>query len=224
MKIINNTWQRQIVLEDNLIHTIVFENKKYYRESILELVRQHKGYEGNFILSNNNKEVSFDKNSYFISDLFNIDINNKKIITKVYGELLRNALDNIAEYNKIISYIREYFETLVFNNNLDLEYNNEIEANSLLKLGDFKIQIVESNYLEKLIKFLKVLVELCNIKVIFIVGLYRVFSVEEVGKIYKEVCLNKINIINIESEYQNIKKSDYYKEILYIFDQDNCEI
>ena len=224
MKIINNTWQRQIVLEDNLIHTIVFENKKYYRENILELIRQHKGYEGNFILSNNNKEVSFDKNSYFISDLFNIDINNKKIITKVYGELLRNALDNIAEYNKIISYIREYFETLVFNNNLDLEYNDEIEANSLLKLGDFKIQIVESNYLEKLIKFLKVLVELCNIKVIFIVGLYRVFSVEEVGKIYKEVCLNKINIINIESEYQNIKKSDYYKEILYIFDQDNCEI
>ena len=224
MKIINNNWQRQIVLEDNLIHTIIFENKKYYRESILELIRQHKGYEGNFILSNNNKEVSFDKNSYFISDLFNIDINNKKIITKVYGELLRNALDNIAEYNKIISYIREYFETLVFNNNLDLEYNDEIEANSLLKLGDFKIQIGESNYLEKLIKFLKVLVELCNIKVIFIVGLYRVFSVEEVGKIYKEVCLNKINIINIESEYQNIKKSDYYKEILYIFDKDNCEI
>lgn len=224
MKIINNNWQRQIVLEDNLIHTIVFENKKYYRESILELIRQHKGYEGNFILSNNNKEVSFDKNSYFISDLFNIDINNKKIITKVYGELLRNALDNIAEYNKIISYIREYFETLVFNNNLDLEYNDEIEANSLLKLGNFKIQIGESNYLEKLIKFLKVLVELCNIKVIFIVGLYRVFSVEEVGKIYKEVCLNKINIINIESEYKNIKKSDYYKEILYIFDQDNCEI
>ena len=224
MKIINKNWQRQIVLEDNLIHTIVFENKKYYRENILELIRQHKGYEGGFILSNYNKEVSFDKNSYFISDLFNIDINNKKIISKVYGELLKNVVDDIAEYNKITSYIREYFETLVFNNNLDLEYNDEIEANLLLKLGDFKIQFEESNYLEKLIKFLKVLVELCNIKVIFIVGLYRVFSVKEVEKIYKEVCLNKIIIINIESEYQNIKKSDYYKEILYIFDQDNCEI
>ena len=30
MKIINNNWQRQIVLEDNLIHTIVFENKKLF--------------------------------------------------------------------------------------------------------------------------------------------------------------------------------------------------
>ena len=183
MKIINNNWQRQIVLEDNLIHTIILEKKKYYRENILELIRQHKGYEGNFILSINNKEVSFDKNSYFISDLFNIDINNKKIISKVYGELLKNVVDDIAEYNKITSHIREYFETLVFNNNLDLEYNDEIEANSLLKLSDFRIQFEESNYLEKLIKFLKVLVELCNIKVIFIVGLYRVFSVEEVGKI-----------------------------------------
>lgn len=224
MKIINNNWQRQILLEDNLIHTIVFENKKYYRENILELIRQHKGYEGSFILSNNNKEVPFDKNSYFISDLFNIDINNKKIITKVHGELLKIVTDDIAEYNKITSYIREYFETLVFNNNLDLEYNDEIEANSLLKLGDFKIQFEESNYLEKLIKFLKVLVELCNIKVIFIVGIYRVFSVGEVEKIYKEVCLNKINIINIESEQQSVKKSDCYNEKVYIFDQDNCEI
>ena len=224
MKIINNNWQRQIVLEDNLIYTIVFENKKYYRENILELIRQHKGYEGRFILSNNNKELSFDKNSYFISDLFNIDINNKKIITKIYGELLKVVTDDIAEYNKITSYIREYFETLVFNNNLDLEYNDEIEANSLLKLGDFKIQFEESDYLEKLIKFLKVLVELCNIKIIFVVGLCRVFSVEEVEKIYKEVCLNKINIINIESEQQGIKKSDCYNELVYIFDQDNCEI
>lgn len=224
MKIINNNWQRQLVLEDNLMHTIIFENKKYYRENILELIRQHKGYEGSFILSNNNKEVSFDKNSYFISDLFNIDINNKKIISKVYGELLKNVVDDTVEYNKIISYIREYFETLVFNNNLDLEYNDEIEANSLLKLGDFKIQFEECNYLEKLIKFLKVLVELCNIKVIFVVGLYRVFSVEEVEKIYKEVCLNKINIVNIESEQQNNKKSTCYNEIVYIFDKDNCEI
>ncbi len=224
MKIINNNWQRQIVLEDNLIHTIVFENKKYYRENILELIRQHKGYEGSFILSTNNKEVSFYKNSYFISDLFNIDINNKKIISKVYGELLKNVVDDIAEYNKITSYIREYFETLVFNNNLDLEYNDEIEANSLLKLGDFKIQFEESDYLGKLIKFFKVLIELCNIKVIFTVGLYRVFSLEEVEKIYKEACLNKINIINIESEQQRIKESDSYNEIVYIFDQDNCEI
>ena len=77
--------------------------------------------------------------------------------------------------------------------------------------------------LEKLRKILK------NIPIIFTIkrnashGEAEI-SKEDYVKIYKEVCLNKMNIINIESEYQNIKKSDYYKEILYIFDQDNCEI
>ena len=76
MKIINKNWQRKIEIEDNIIYTLVFENKKYYRENIIELVNQHKSNEGSYILSNDNKEISFDKNSYIITDIFNIDINN----------------------------------------------------------------------------------------------------------------------------------------------------
>lgn len=49
MKIINKNWQRKIEIEDNTIYTLVFENKKYYRENIKELISQHKGNEGNFI-------------------------------------------------------------------------------------------------------------------------------------------------------------------------------
>ena len=29
MKIINKNWQRKIKIEDNIIYTLVFENKKY---------------------------------------------------------------------------------------------------------------------------------------------------------------------------------------------------
>ena len=55
-------------------------------------------------------------------------------------------------------------------------------------------------------------------------GLHTVFTQEEIIEIYKEVCLNKINIINIE--YQQFKNlsNENYKEIVYIFDGDNCEI
>lgn len=45
MKIINKNWQRKIEIEDNIIYTLVFENKKYYRENIIELINQHKGNE-----------------------------------------------------------------------------------------------------------------------------------------------------------------------------------
>ena len=224
MKIINKNWQRKIEIEDNIIYTLVFENKKYYWENIIELINQHKGNEGSFILSNDNKEISFDKNSYIITDIFNIDINNKKVLSKIYSSLLKEIVEDISSYNELSTNIRVYFEKLIFNSSLEIEQGEEIDMSSLLKLGDFKIHVENDDILEKCVKFLKVLSELCGYKIIFVVGLHTVFMQEEIIEIYKEVCLNKINIINIEYQQFNNLSNENYKEIVYIFDEDNCEI
>lgn len=224
MKIINKNWQRKIEIEDNIIYTVVFENKKYYRGNIFELINQHKGNEGSYILSSDNKEISFDKNSYIITDIFNIDINSKKVLTKIYNSLLKEIIEDITSFNELSTNIRLYFEKLIFNSSLEIEQGEEIDMSSLLKIGDFKIHVENDDILEKFIKFLKVLTELCSYKIIFVVGLHSVFTKDEIIEIYKEVCLNKINIINIE--YQQFKNlsNEHYKEIVYIFDSDNCEI
>ena len=224
MKIINREWHRQIELKENVIHTLILENKVYYREIILELLRQHKGLEGDFVLSEKNKDIAFDKNSYFITDLVNIDINNKKVLTKVYATLQKQVEEDIVEYNQLTSVIKRYFERLVFNNNLDLEQDEEIDVMSLLKLGDFKIHFEESNYLEKIIKYMKVLIDLCGVKVIFLIGLHSIFNNNEIKQFYKEICLNKIKIVNIETQQFSDYSNKDYKELIYIFDKDNCEI
>ena len=224
MKIINKNWQRKIEIEDNIIYTLVFENKKYYRENIIELINQHKGNEGSYILSNDNKEISFDKNSYIITDIFNIDINSKRVLTKIYNSLLKEIVEDISSYNELSTNIRVYFEKLIFNSFLEIEQGEEIDMCSLLKLGDFKIHVEQDDILEKFVKFLKVLTELCGCKIIFVVGLHTVFTQDEIIEIYKEVCLNKINIINIEYQQFNNLSNENYKEIVYIFDEDNCEI
>ena len=224
MKIINKNWQRKIEIEDNIIYTLVFENKKYYRENIIELINQHKGNEGSYILSNDNKEISFDKNSYIITDIFNIDINNKKVLSKIYSSLLKEIVEDTSNYNELSTNIRVYFEKLIFNSSLEIEQGEEIDMSSLLKLGDFKVHVENDDILEKFVKFLKVLTELCGCKIIFVVGLHNVFTKGEIIKIYKEACLNKINIINIEYQQFNNLSNENYKEIVYIFDKDNCEI
>ncbi len=224
MKIINKNWQRKIEIEENTIYTLVFENKKYYRENIKELISQHKGNEGNYIYSNDNKEISFEKSSYIITDIFNIEVNSKKILTKIYNSLLKQIIDDTVEYNELTTHIRAYFEKLIFNSTFGVEQGEEIDINSLLKLGDFRIHIEEDDILEKFIKFLKVLVQLFGINIIFIVGLHNVFTDEEIKEIYKEVCVNKINIINIEyRQFDNLSDENYIEKV-YIFDKDNCEI
>ena len=155
MKIINKNWQRKIEIEDNIIYTLVFENKKYYRENIIELINQHKGNEGSYILSNDNKEISFDKNSYIITDIFNIDINNKKVLTKIYSSLLKEIVEDISSYNELTTNIRVYFEKLIFNSSLEIEQGEEIDMSSLLKLGDFKIHVENDDILEKIFKIFK---------------------------------------------------------------------
>ena len=224
MKIINKNWQRRIEVEDNIIYRLVFENKKYYRENIIELINQHRGNEGSYTLSNNNKEILFDKNSFILTDLFNIDINNKKVLSKIYSSLLKEIVEDISSYNELSTNIRVYFEKLIFNSSLEIEQNEEIDMSSLLKLGDFKVHVENDNILEKFVKFLKVLTELCGYKIIFVVGLHNVFTQGEIIEIYKEVCLNKINIINIEYQQFNNLSNGNYREIVYIFDKDNCEI
>jgi len=224
MKIINKNWQRKIEIEENTIYTLVFENKKYYRENIKELISQHKGNEGNYIYSNDNKEISFEKSSYIITDIFNIEINSKKILTKIYNSLLKQIIDDTVEYNELTTHIRAYFEKLIFNSSFEVEQGEEIDINSLLKLGDFRIHVEDDDIIEKFIKFLKVLVQLCGINIIFIVGLHNVFTDEEIKEIYKEVCVNKISIINIEyQQFDNLSDENYIEKV-YIFDKDNCEI
>ena len=224
MKIINKNWQRKIEIEENTIYTLVFENKKYYRENIKELISQHKGNEGNYIYSNDNKEISFEKSSYIITDIFNIEINSKKILTKIYNSLLKQIIDDTVEYNELTTHIRAYFEKLIFNSPFEVEQSEEIDINSFLKLGDFRIHIEEDDILEKFIKFLKVLLQLFGINIIFIVGLHNVFTDEEIKEIYKEVCVNKISIINIEyQQFYNLSDENYIEKV-YIFDKDNCEI
>ena len=224
MKIINKNWQRKIEIEDNIIYTLVFENKKYYRENIIELINQHKGNEGSYFLSNDNKEISFDKNSDIITDIFNIDINNKKVLTKIYSSLLKEIVEDISSYNELSTNIRVYFEKLIFNSSLEIDQGEEIDMSSLLKLGDFRVHVENDDILEKFVKFLKILSELCGYKIIFVVGLHTVFTQDEIIEIYKEVCLNKINIINIEYQQFNNLSTKNYREIVYIFDKDNCEI
>ena len=224
MKIINKNWQRRIEIEENTIYTLVFENIRYYRENIIELINQHKGNEGSFIISNNSKEIEFAKDSHIITDIFSIDINSKKVLTKIYSSLLKLVVEDVYRYNELSTNIKVYFEKLIFDSSLEIEQGEEIDMSSLLKLGDFKIHVDNADILEKFIKFLKVLTELCNCKIVFVVGLHNVFTIDEIKEIYKEVCLNKINIINIEyQKFENIS-SENYREIVYIFDKDNCEI
>lgn len=53
----------------------------------MELAGQVEGKEGRFVLSDNEKEVDISKNVELIFNIFALDINERKLISKLYMEL-----------------------------------------------------------------------------------------------------------------------------------------
>ena len=221
MKILHKDWHREIKIEENTISTLVFENKKSYRHYLEELKSMELGNEGNFILLDSNKEVNFSKSVYLVSDFFNLDVSNKKIVTKVYEELSSITNENYMQLMEVKSKVLLFFEQLIQNSKYQISKKDDIDIINLLKLGGFHIDI-EGDFLEKLSKFFEILVEICGIKIIITVGLQAILTEEELINFYKNIMLKKIMLINMESEYRYSNKLEFEK--VYIFDKDDCEI
>lgn len=224
MRLLHKEWKREIKIEENTIITLVVENKVAFRKYIKELIGMSQGKQGEFVLLENNKAVDSAKEVFTISDLNDLNINSKKITSKMQDELIITANSSFDELLKLKFEIISYFENLILDMPYDITQRGEIDTVALLKLGGFKIDLdVDGiDYTEELSKYMEILTKLCGIKLVIAVGLNSYLSEDEYRELCKNLLLKKINIINIESEYKTKYKIE--KEKIYIIDEDNCEI
>ena len=82
-----------IVFEDEYINIIEIQSKKYFK-SIIEKINMYCNelYEENDIMLFDKEErLNIKNNVLILFDLFNIEINNKKIITKLYNKIISDS-------------------------------------------------------------------------------------------------------------------------------------
>ena len=65
------------------------------------------------LVSDENDEMKFENNVFVLTELYNIDINSKSILSKIYCQICKNIkLDNQMEIEKNIYEIRnKYYNT-----------------------------------------------------------------------------------------------------------------
>ena len=86
---------------------------------------------------------------------------------------------------------------------------------------DLQFKEIDSDYKNRLIKYMEVINELRNIKVFFFFHLHDYFEKEELETIIKEIKYRNISVINIES-HNLFTKND--NERIIIYDNDLCYI
>lgn len=223
MKLVHPFLEKPIVFEENNMNVLVIENQKVFSELVWELLEQINDKEGRFLLSSDLKLLELKKSMDLVIDLFSLDFNQKKIISKVYSQLKMVAVGSeyYMDSTCLIGEIVHYLEKILQDIHYPLEYDQEMDIGAIFKFADVKIGITYGTLIEKLIDYLALMQELCGISFFVFVNLKCYLSDEEVEQLYHFVAYKKFNILLLEN---TMREKRFEQEKIRIIDIDMCEI
>ena len=150
MKLVNTLYNLEFDLMENQILVLSIENHLAYRNILEELWKQYKGETGNFILSDGDKELKMSQRIECIYNIFNINTNDRKIISKLYQELTyQNDALLQEESIRFKQELMEYFDKLISTVPYNLKYNFEVDLSSLMKAISVETDVECDSLLEK---------------------------------------------------------------------------
>lgn len=221
MKLVNVKYNIEIILEENKVDVLVVESPQIMTEIVSGIQLQCNGEEGDFVLSNGDKILKMDKCMSVVINPFSINLNEKKIVSKLYSELKVIGNEYFVEKEEVNSKVVQLLDRIVS----DTMYNNvvfdlNLDWDGLFKLYTVKIENSAESLLENIIEYTKILSRLCEIKIVCLVNIKSYLDEEEIKQLYEMAFYNKIQLLIIESN----EKTRIDNENIYIIDKDKCLI
>lgn len=221
MKLCYNSYQLEIDLIENIINVVVLENQNVFTKLVQEMWVQCEGGIGGWTLLEKNKQLSFTKNVICIINPFSIDLNEKRIITRLYSELSMLTKESMIEQsNKLNKSIVQYLDDVSALVNYPVVFNADFNLSNLLKLYDMKLDCNFDTFLEKIVEYIKEMHQICDVTLYVFVGLKQYLNTEELSSLYEFAFYEKIQLLLIEGRQDNLLLG----EKLSIIDQDLCII
>lgn len=223
-----SNFQNDIIISDEYVRILEIEDKALFAnivQSINSLCCNQESKEY-MVLLDEEKELDFAKNVYFIFDILNIDFNDRKILNKLYSNI-KISLDSDSEIrNKIEVYFRDVFNLLdltLVDFPFEFTYKTELEVEDLLKLYGIRLYNEGQSFMEKILYLIDLisLLDLC--KVLIFCNMKSFFTDSQIEEIYKHIIHNKLNVLLIEGIIKE-KTLKYEKKIRIDLDFDDYEV
>ncbi|MFI3307922.1 MAG: type II-A CRISPR-associated protein Csn2 [Mycoplasmatota bacterium] len=209
MKINFDYLDNSIDFDEFFVNSLCLKNKHYFYRVINDLVSVSNKLlveEVNFF--ENNKEINLSSYVDVYIDFFNIDLNSKKIIGKLY-DLIDIEIDEEIKNKIRVSYKKmlNSLNSVINNFDFSLSYEEDFDIKSLLKL--YKISVNKPN---TLLEQLLLLLELNSVfklnKLLVFVNLEDYLTIEELKELIKYAIYNNLNIFLINNEVSDYKLDD----------------
>ncbi len=221
MRLVYKRLDLEMNFNENEINVLIIENPTIYSDVIQSFINQSDGLGGNFLCSVDNKEIALSKVAEIIITPFDVDINNKKIITKIYTEIDSEIMISMSEKAALLNKnIIEFLDEVVSHVDYDIVYEPAINFTGLFKLMDLKNRNQDDELINRLINYIKLMHTVLNRELFVFVNIKMYLSEEEIEELYKFCAYEKIHVLLIEGFQNKI----YYNEKVWIIDKDLCII
>ena len=140
MKLVNADWMLDIAIDENVPAILVLENSEAMAEIVEDLYNLCLNGEGNSVLSDGLKALSFEKSAELIINPFAIDFNSKKIQSRLYGELLEATELYVEERAELQTRIIDYLDKLSYHVPYEM-ITNEMDLDLLKMFKAFDVRL-----------------------------------------------------------------------------------
>lgn len=223
MKLVHPDFFFQIELIENKVTNIIIESPDIFETMVNELHNQIGGNEGEWVLSDKCTPIDIKKCCEIILNPFDVDINNKRVLAKLYDNIKNNATktDLFITWTELYPKISEVVEVLIEDFDYHLEYNDEIEIKELLKLMNLRFSTVSTTSLEKIIDYMNLHNSILGTKVFILVNIHSYYTQDKLKFLYEQAFYKKYHLLLIECRETDTLE---FIEKRYIIDKDGCVI
>lgn len=201
---------------------LIIESPELFMRYVNELNNQVLGGEGGFVLSDNDKELSISKYADIIINPVEVNINDRKILSKLYIELeeVSQSEKHYMKTQRVLQVLRSYFADLEQSSSHILSITDDIDIVSIFKLLGIRFEEDTEDIVARIIQYIKIAAGLLKKKVIVFVNIRSYINDKQLGHLIEIACYEEIKILFIE----NVQRKSNEQTDTFIIDCDGCEI
>lgn len=220
MKLSYKEFEPVISLDENIPYVLNLESPMLFRKFLIDFKSQLVIGEGKFIFSERDKILQLNKCVDLLIDPFNTNVNQRKVLQKLYLGLEKNANDaELCEATLAIkSAINKYILDVEYESEFILEHNVDFDLKGLFSAVDLRFVQDNEDFLTRLSRYMEISRKFLGLKAVVLVNVSSYLSEEEIKMLWDSAAYNKLAILMLEHNYTS-KIAD---EKLTIIDNDLC--
>lgn len=222
MKLAHVELKNTIDIKPNQPSEWIVEAPEVFAKYVQELLNQKNGADGNFTFSADGKICDISKRVEVILNPFAVDINEKRIINKLYTQLGEIAYTETfyMQTQEVLQQIYQYVLKLEHESRHILSLDEDIDLNALFKAMGVRHEVFEGDFFETLCRYMKVVCEVLGIKLIICINLRSYLTDEQMESLITDINYADFGLLLIENQ----ERSCLQGVSRCIIDRDLCEI